>query len=161
MIKGIEDNIVCCGATEEKILLAWRNAKSKKISIRDSVKNISIAFSNHKEVMIYRLWNTNLVEKFDDDIYIHISSNQEEVHRYCNSWNYSRRDYIISNTTRDRLNTFLSYYGFDSLEVHSSMKDWSVKYKGRELTIDRWYKLDFEKKDLIMYLSSHSEILED
>ena len=136
-------------ATEEKILQNWIDLKEKKVSIRDSVRNLAIAYSNHKIVMVYRLWNTSLVERFDDDIYIHISSNQEEVGRYCSGWNYTRRDYIISNTTRSRLNAFLNYYGFNSLEVHSSKKEWCVKYNGEELEVDRWYKLDFVSKKLV------------
>ena len=138
-----------CRATEEKILQNWIDLKTRKISVRDSVKNYSIIYTKYKVVMMYKLWNTNLVERFDDDIYIHISSNQEEVDRYCSGWNYCRKDYIISNTTKSRLNTFLNYYGFNSLEVHSSIKDWSVKYNGEELEVDRWYKLDFVSKKLV------------
>ena len=47
------------------------------------------------------------------------------------------------------LNTFLDYYGFNALEVHSSKKEWSVKYDGKELELDSWYKLDLKTKELI------------
>lgn len=152
MIKGIDGQTVYCRTTEEKILRAWESLEERKISIRDSVRNNSIAYSQHKIAMIYRLWNTNLVERFDDDVYIHIMSNMEERDRYWhpnpyNSW--QPRDYIISNTTKSRLNTFLNYYGFSSLEVHSSMKEWCVKYNGEELEVDKWYKLDFASKKLV------------
>ena len=74
----------------------------------------------------------------------------EEVDRYYTGYNYyPRREYIISNTTKSRLNAFLNYYGFNSLEVHSSMKDWSVKYNGEKLDVDTWYKLDLNNKRLI------------
>lgn len=159
MFRGINGQTVYCRTTEEKILKAWEGLEDRKISIRDTVKNHSIAFSQHKVVMIYKLWNTNLIERFDDDIYIHISSNQEEIDRYTTGWNYCRRDYIISNTTKSRLNTFLNYYGFNSLEVHSSMKDWSVKYNGEKLEVDKWYKLDFvnHKLDKVVVKFSNLE----
>ena len=140
-----EGKTMYCRSTEEKILNAWKDRKNKKISIRDSVK------IGADDSIRYRLWNTDLVIKFknDDNIYINISSNQEEIDRYCSGWNYARRDYIISNTTKSRLNAFLYYYGFHGLEVHSSVKDWSVKYDGEELEVDSLYKLDFINKRLV------------
>ena len=73
----------------------------------------------------------------------------DELDRMYTNGFYPRRDYIISNTTKSRLNVFLYYYGFNSLEVHSSKKEWSVKHNGRELNVDSWYKLDFNSKELI------------
>ena len=140
---GINNQRVWCRATEEKIIEAFLDGVSKKISIRDTVN----CYNDYRRV--YRLWNTDLVSTDGKDIYIYIATNQEELARYCSGWNYQRRNYIISNTTKSRLNAFLSYYGFDSLEVHSSMKDWSVKYHGEKLYLDTWYKLDLETKELV------------
>jgi hypothetical protein len=146
---GINGNRVWCRTTEEKILQAFCDGVSKKISIRDRIENVSDSvFSKTK----YILWNTTLVKKFEDDVYIYIASNMEERDRYWkpnpyNNW--TPKDYIISNTTKSRLNAFLDYYGFNSLEVHSSKKDWSVKHNGKELDLDCWYKLDFSTKELI------------
>ena len=136
-----------CRSTEEKIIEAFCNGVSKKISIRDRIENKSDSVFNKTD---YILWNTTLVKKCNDDIYIYIASNMEEQDRYYTGYNYyPRREYIISNTTKSRLNAFLSYYGFNSLEVHSSMKDWSVKYNGEKLDVDCWYKLDLNNKRLI------------
>ena len=141
MVKLNGDRLYCRVA-EEKIVEVFIAKKSKKISIRDSV-------IVNDEKTIYRLWNTNLVEKIGDDIYINISSNMDEINRMYPNGFYPRRDYIISNTTKSRLNVFLDYYGFNSLEVHSSKKDWSVKHNGKKLKIDSWYKLNFSNKELI------------
>lgn len=143
---GINNQRVWCRVTEEKILQAFIDGVSKKISIRDTVN----CYNDYRRV--YRLWNTDLVSTDGKDIYIYIASNMEERDRYWkpnpyNTW--TPRDYIISNTTKSRLNTFLSYYDMDSLEVHSSMKDWSVKYHGEKLYLDTWYKLDLETKELV------------
>jgi hypothetical protein len=73
----------------------------------------------------------------------------EEADRYYHSPGYPKREFIISNTTKSRLNAFLSYYDMDSLKVHSSKKDWSVKYRGKELALDCWYKLDLKTKELV------------
>ena len=146
---GINGNRVWCRATEEKIIEAFLNGTNKKISVRDSIINKSDSVFNHT---VYRLWNTDLVKKFEDDIYIYIASNMEERDRYWkpNPYNmWTPKDYIISNTTKSRLNAFLSYYDFNSLEVHSSKKEWSVKYQGKELELDCWYKLDLKTKELV------------
>ena len=149
-MNNIEGKRLWCRATEEKIIKAWIEQRNAKLSVRDRVLNQSIGFTNHKVVMMYRLWNTNLVERFDDDIYIHISGNMEERERYYNfNGFWQPKEYIISNTTKSRLNAFLDYYGFNTLEVHSSMKDWSVKYNGELLEVDKWYKLDFTSKKLV------------
>ena len=61
------------------------------------------------------------------------------------------KDVIMTQTTKRRLNAFLDYYGFDRLEVHNSMKEFCVKYHGKELKVDSysWYKLDFTTKELV------------
>ena len=146
-MNNINGKRLWCRSTEEKIIEAFCNGVSKKISIRDRIENKSDSVFNKTE---YILWNTTLVKKFEDDIYIYIASNMEEIDRYYTGYNYyPRREYIISNTTKSRLNAFLSYYGFNSLEVHSSQKDWSVKYDGEKLEVDCWYKLDLNNKRLI------------
>lgn len=147
---GINGQRVWCRTTEEKILQAWEDlaiGHCKKISIRDS-----LAFTENG-IINYVLWNTTLVKADKDrkNVYIYIASNMEERDRYFipnpySSW--TPRDYIISNTTKSRLNTFLSYYDMGSLEVHSSVKDWSVKHNGKELKIDSWYKLSLKTKEL-------------
>lgn len=134
-------------AMEEKMLQAWLDGKSKKTSVRDSV----LCYNDNRKV--YRLWNTDLVSTDGKDIFIYIASNMEERDRYWKPNGFSvwqPRDYIISNTTKSRLNAFMNYYGFNSLEVHSSMKEWCVKYNGEELTVDRWYKLDFASHKLVV-----------
>ena len=64
---------------------------------------------------------------------------------------YGRRnDVIMTQTTKNRLNAFLDYYGFDRLEVHNSQKEFCVKHHGKALKVssDSWYKLDFDTKEL-------------
>jgi hypothetical protein len=151
MILGINGNHVWCRATEEKILQAWEElalGKCKRISVRDS-----LVFKENG-IIDYILWNTTLVKADKDrkNVYIYIASNMEEIDRYYkpNPYNTWRpKDYIISNTTKSRLNAFLSYYDMDLLEVHSSKKEWSVKYRGKELALDCWYKLDLKTKELV------------
>lgn len=145
MILGFNGQKVWCRTTEEKILMAMENdfQSHKKISIRDTV---IVKGDLSKE---YILWNTPLVRvAYKDNVSIYIASNMEECDRYYHNY-VPRRDFIISNTTKSRLNAFLSYYDFDLLEVHSSMKEWSVKHNGKELELDCWYKLDFSTKELI------------
>lgn len=151
MILGLDGQKVYCRSTEEKILQAWENlalGKCKRISVRDS-----IVFKENG-IIDYVLWNTTLVKAGKDrkNVYIYIASNMEERDRYFHPNGFTvwqPKDYIISNTTKSRLNAFLNYYGFNLLEVHSSMKEWSVKYNGEELEVDQWYKLDLENKRLI------------
>lgn len=150
-MNGINGNKIYCRSTEEKILQAWESlalGKMKKISIRDSV------IFHESNFIEYILWNTSLVKADRDrkNVYIFIASNMEERDRYWqpNPYNmWQPRDYIISNTTKSRLNAFLNYYGLDSLEVHSAVKNWSVKYNGEKLEVDRWYKLDLKNKKLL------------
>ena len=148
-MNNVYGNKIYLRSTEEKILETWENlalGKMKRISVRDSV------IFKENGIIEYILWNTTLVKADRDrkNVYIYIASNMEEQHRYYSGYNYyPRREYIISNTTKSRLNVFLDYYGFNGLEVHSSMKDWSVKHNGEKLEIDTWYKLDLNNKRLI------------
>ena len=146
-MKDVNGKTIYLRTTEEKILTAWVNKQKRKISVRDVVKVGTI--HTYEDTLIYRLWNTNLVEKIGDSVYIYIASNQEELDRYCNGWNYCRRDYIISNTTKSRLNAFLNYYGFNRLEVHSSKKLFGVWHNGKKLENDSWYELDFTSRELV------------
>ena len=148
-MNNVYGNKIYLRSTEEKILETWENlalGKMKRISVRDSV------IFKENGIIEYILWNTTLVKADRDrkNVYIYIASNMEEQHRYYSGYNYyPRREYIISNTTKSRLNVFLDYYGFNGLEAHSSMKDWSVKHNGEKLEIDTWYKLDLNNKRLI------------
>ena len=149
MILGLDGQKVYCRSIEEKILHVWEDlamGKMKRVSIRDS-----LVFKENG-VIDYVLWNTTLAKTDKDrkNVYIYIASNMEEEDRYYKGYSYyPRREYIISNTTKSRLNAFLNYYGLYSLEVHSSMKDWSVKYNGEKLDVDCWYKLDLKSKRLV------------
>lgn len=129
----------------ERILTSWKNdvKHDSKLSIRD---NVIVSIDGTKN---YRLWNTDLVRcSTSGDVYINVTGNSDMDYSF---YRYGRiRDYIITNTTKSRLNAFLNYYGFDSLEVHSSMKDWSVKYNGEKLEVNNWYKLDFKNKKLVL-----------
>ncbi len=133
-----------CRAVVGKILTTWSENKSMKSSQRDSV----IVEPAEK---IYKLWNTNLVSENLEtgEVKINITGNDDMSDIY---FQYGRsNDVIMTQTTRNRLNAFLDYYGFDRLEVHNSQKEFCVKYHGKELKVssDSWYKLDFDTKELI------------
>lgn len=127
---------------EERILSSWIDKHNSKLTCRDSVL---ISIDGTK---IYRLWNTDLVRcSTSGNIYINVTGNSDMDFNY---YRYGRmKEVIMTQTTKSRLNTFLNYYGFDSLEVHSSMKDWSIKYAGEKLEVDSWYKLDFSNNKLL------------
>lgn len=144
MISNITGKRVWCRATEEKILTAWSENKRAKISKRDYV-NAGDAGK------IYTLWNTDLVSENLEtgEVKINITGNDDMSHLY---YRYGRMNAVImTQTTKNRLNAFLTYYGFDSLEVHNSMKEFCVKYHGKELKVssESWYKLDFTTKELV------------
>lgn len=144
MISNITGKRVWCRAIEEKILTVWSENKRAKISKRDYV-NAGDAGK------IYTLWNTALVSENLEtgEVKINITGNDDMSHLY---YRYGRmNDVIMTQTTKNRLNVFLDYYGFDSLEVHNSMKEFCVKHHGKELKVssDSWYKLDFTTKELV------------
>ena len=135
---------IYCSAVVNKILTTWSENKSIKISQRDCV----IVEPAEK---IYKLWNTNLVSENLEtrEVKINITENDDMSDIY---FQYGRRnDVIMTQTTKNRLNAFLDYYGFDRLEVHNSQKEFCVKYHGKALKVssDSWYKLDFDTKELI------------
>lgn len=115
---------------------------TRKISRRDTVtvKNM--------EDVTYKLWNTELVRyRGPGRVYVYITDNSDmdDVYYYGRG---RQRKMAMTQTTKNRLNCFLSYYGLDSLEVHSSLKLFGVWHKGKELKNDTWYKVDFEGKEL-------------
>ena len=135
---------IYCSVVVSKILTTWSENKSLKISQRDSV----IVKPAKK---IYKLWNTNLVSENLEtrEVKINITGNDDMSDIY---FRYGgRNDVIMTQTTKNRLNAFLDYYGFDRLEVHNSQKEFCVKYHGKALKVssDSWYKLDFDTKELI------------
>lgn len=144
MISNITGKRVWCRATEEKILTVWSENKRAKISKRDCI-NVEDTGK------IYTLWNTALVSEdlLSGEVKINISGNDDMSHIY---YRYGRmNEVIMTQTTKNRLNAFLDYYGFDRLEVHNSMKEICVKYHGEELKVSSysWYKLDFTTKELV------------
>ena len=144
MTSNITGKRVWCRDVEEKILTAWVKNKSAKISKRDCVN----AGDDGK---IYTLWNTDLVSDNMEtgEVKINVTGNDDMADLYY-SWG-RRKDVIMTQTTKNRLNLFLDYYGFDKLEVHNSMKEFCVKYHGKELEVssNSWYKLDFTTKELV------------
>ena len=136
---------IYCSAVVKILLTTWSENKSIKISQRDSV------IVTGPVEKIYKLWNTNLVtENLETrEVKINITGNDDMSNIY---FRYGRRnDVIMTQTTKNRLNAFLDYYGFDRLEVHNSQKEFCVKYHGKALKVssDSWYKLDFDTKELI------------
>ena len=121
---------IYCRAVVNKILTTWSENKSLKISQRDCV----IVEPDEK---IYKLWNTNLVSE-------NLETREVKI-------NITGNDVIMTQTTKNRLNAFLAYYGFDRLKVHNSQKEFCVKYHDKALKVssDSWYKLDFDTKELI------------
>lgn len=148
-MNSINGKRLYCRTIEERILTSWKNdvKHESKLSVRD---NVTVSIDGTKT---YRLWNTDLAHSSTSgDVYINVTGNSDMDHSF---YRYGRtRDCIITNTTKSRLNAFLNYYGFDSLEVHSSMKDWSVRYNGEKLEVDSWYKLDFENNKLLRVADS-------
>ena len=143
-ISNITGKRVCCRVAEEKILTAWSENKSAKISKRDCVN----AGDAEK---IYTLWNTDLVcENLETgEVKINITGNDDMADLYYRQGRI--KDVLMTQTTKNRLNAFLNYYGFDFLEVHNNMKEVCVKYHGKELKVDfySWYRLDFTTKELV------------
>lgn len=144
IISDITKKHVYCSTTEGKILTAWRESRKAKISIRDLVNSIDTK-------RVYMLWNTDLVteDTCTREVRVNISGNSDMD---CVYYRYGRmNDVIMTQTTKNRLNAFLDYYGFDHLEVHNSMKEFCVKYHGKELEVSSysWYRLDFTTKELV------------
>jgi hypothetical protein len=119
------------------------SAKERNISVRDKV---FIRLDNSAR---YMLWNTELVRRLTDGrIWIYITDNSDMDYIYYRNYG-RRREMAMTQTTKNRLNAFLSYYGFNGLEVHSSKKLFGVWHNGKELINNSWYELDMESKELI------------
>ena len=133
-----------CRTIEERILISWKNdvKQGSKLSARDKV---AVSIDGTKT---YRLWNTDIVRcSTSGDVYINVTGNSDMD---GNFYRHGRKkEVIMTQTTKNRLNAFLHYYGFDSLKVRSSKKDWSIKYNGEKLEVDNWYKLDLENNRLL------------
>lgn len=118
---------------ELKVLEKWAEEEAGKVSVRDIITR------NGKDKFYY-LWDTELVKKVDGKAYIYITGEHGKDSVYYG--NYPRRkEVIMTNTTKSRLNSFLEYYGYNPLEVHSSKKEWSIKHNGKELELNTWYRL--------------------
>lgn len=130
---------------EHTILNYWNNHSEKSVKSFNMRDRVIISSNGIKE---YSLWETPLVRmSCTGELFINISSEHGQDYKY---YSYGRpRQTIITKTTKSRLNAFLSYYGFNPLEVHSSIREWCVKYNGNKLRTDKWYKLDMISKVLI------------
>lgn len=144
VISNITGKKVYCRTTEEKILTAWSENRKAKISKRDNINVRDIG-------KIYTLWNTDLLSEdlLSGEVKINISGNDDMSHVYYRQGRMN--DVIMTQTTKNRLNAFLDYYGFDRLEVHNSKKETCVRYHGKILKVSSysWYKLDFTTKELV------------
>ena len=121
----------------------YNRGREKKLSVRDKV------FIRLDGSASYTLWNTELVRRLTDGrIWIYITDNNDMDQAYYNGYG-RRKDVAMTQTTKNRLNAFLNYYGFDFLEVHSSKKLFGVWYKGKELENNTWYELDKATKELV------------
>ena len=144
---NINGNTMYCRDADIKVVDAFINGKytsrEKYVSKRDTV------FIHMDGAKRYSLWNTTLVRKLTDGrIWIYITDNSDMDYVYYH--NYGRRqDPAMTQTTRNRLNAFLNYYGFEGLEVHSSKKLFGVWHNGRELENNTRYELDMDKKELV------------
>ena len=148
-MNSINGKKLSCRVIEERILTRWQDGmkQDSELSVRD---NVAVSVDGTKT---YRLWNTDLVRcSTSGDVYINVTGNSDMDGNY---YRYGRnKEVIMTQTTKNRLNAFLNYYGFDSLEVHSSRKDWSIKYKGEKLEVDNWYELDLENNRLLKVTDS-------
>ena len=134
-----------CRVIEERILTRWQDGmkQDSELSVRDKV---AVSIDGTKT---YRLWNTDLVRcSPSGDVYINVTGNSDMEDNYYR-WYRRPEEVIMTRTTKNRLNAFLHYYGFDSLKVRSRKKDWSIKYNGEKLEVDNWYKLDLENNRLL------------
>lgn len=142
-VKKISD--VWCRQADEKVLIAWEDntKRERKVSVRDTVR---VLLDGSRD---YRLWNTVLVRAdCTDFVEIYITDNSDMEHVYYGMRGRSRQ-VAMTQTTKNRLNAFLDYYGFNALEVHSSKKLFGVWHNGKELSNNTWYHLDFETKELV------------
>ena len=136
---------IYCRDVDAKVLMAFITCETsdRKISVRDHVK---IRMDGSAS---YKLWNTELVRRnTDGSIWVYITDNSDMENVYYGVRGRAR-PVAMTQTTKNRLDAFLGYYGFDSLEVHSSKKVFGVWHKGIELKNNTWYLLDKESKNLV------------
>ena len=134
-VRGADENVISVFIGSKKT--------DRKLSVRDHV--IVRADSSAS----YTLWNTELVRRLTDGrIWIYITNNSDMDAIFHGHWG-RRKDVAMTQTTKNRLNAFLSYYGFNKLEVHSSIKLFGVWHNGKELENNTWYELDFTSYELV------------
>ena len=144
---NINGKTMYCRDADSKVLDAFISGKytrrEKRVSCRDTV------FIHMDGAKWYKLWETQLVKKLTDGrVWIYITSEHGKDYEYYGYYG-RRRDPAMTQTTKNRLNAFLDYYGFNPLEVHSSKKLFGVWHNGKELEDDSWYELDMNKKELV------------
>lgn len=129
--------------TEEKIIQAWQK---KDIGVTNiGYKDGSYRDSIHKYMdgtKKYFLWDTCLFWKdCVGNLFINLSSEQDAGSYY----QYGRiKDVVITVTTKNRLNMFLSLYGFSCLK----QKNKKIYYNDSVLEVDKIYRLNTENKTL-------------
>lgn len=135
-VKG--NDIFGLSGIEERILTDF-SSHHKKVYQLTKRDKVTIYLDGSAE---YILWNTPLIRRtVSGEIFINISGNDDMDFIYYGRFNRIK-PVVITQTTKNRLNAFLKYYGADTLEVHSSKKLWGVWHKGKEIKVDSWYKLD-------------------
>ena len=134
-----------CREADERVVrafLSWQT-DDKKLTVRDRV------VIHMDGTAYYYLWNTQLVHRsVYGDISIYITDNSDMDDKYY-GFSGRRKEVAMTQTTKNRLNAFLQYYGFNELEVHSSKKLFGVWHNGEELKNNTWYLLDRETKNLV------------
>ena len=141
----INGKTLYCRKADENVVNVFTGSKKteRQISVRDYVVIRADTSAS------YRLWNTELVKRLTDGrIRVYITSNHDKDEKYYGHWG-RRRDPAMTQTTKNRLNAFLDYYGFNALEVHSNKKLFGVWHNGKELEDNSWYELDFMSKELV------------
>ena len=142
----INGKTLYCRDAEENVISVFIGSKKtdRKLSVRDRV---IVRADNSAS---YTLWNTELVRRLTDGrIWIYITDNSDMDYVFYHGWHGRPKAVAMTQTTKNRLNCFLQYYGFNPLEVHSSKKLFGVWHNGRELENDSWYELDFTSHELV------------
>ena len=136
---------VYCREADARVLTAFiaGEKSDKKVSVRD---HVTIRLDSSAS---YKLWDTELVRRnVDGSVWIYITDNSDMEHVYYGIRG-RRRPVAITQTTKNRLDTFLEYYGLNKLEAHSSKKIFGVWHNGVELKNNTWYLIDTENKNLV------------
>lgn len=142
----INGKTLYCRDADENVVNVFIGSKKadRKLSVRD---HVIVRADNSAS---YTLWNTELVRRLTDGrIWIYITDNSDMDNVYYKGFYGRLKDVAMTQTTKNRLNCFLQYYGFNSLEVHSSKKLFGVWHNGKELENNTWYGLDFASHELV------------